>query len=369
MSAPSMKILCRYQYDPLDRLVGLKPQENPGTQRFYQEDELVNEIEGQSQLTIMRHGPQPLAQRSGTDDAAETTLLATDLQRSLLRTVADTHSRQMAYTAYGYRPGESGLSCLLGFNGERPDSITGHYLLGQGNRAFNPVLMRFNSPDELSPFGDGGINAYAYCGNDPVNRYDPSGNMPFFRPWTSQRYIRPSTSQAYLPPVQKTALDLSTPRTFTRSTQTETNLSAELIANNHATPGTLPGIPNKTQVRLEALPAEGKERGPYIPIDNLPAIDRKRIIRIRARAERARRYDRIIGPFLERTPHDQIVIDKTLKTQYNAATKKPAQLKANRASQNTHTLTPKFSNISSIRIRAKDKFLKDNAELIRKLNL
>ncbi|EJL05483.1 Rhs family protein [Pseudomonas fluorescens Q2-87] len=178
MSAPPMKILCRYQYDPLDRLVGLKPLENPGTQRFYQEDELVNEIEDQSQLTIMRHGPQPLAQRSGTAAAAaETTLLATDQQRSLLRTVADADSRQMAYTAYGYRTGESGLSCLLGFNGERPESITGHYLLGQGNRAFNPVLMRFNSPDELSPFGDGGINAYAYCGNDPVNRYDPSGNV------------------------------------------------------------------------------------------------------------------------------------------------------------------------------------------------
>ncbi|POD73867.1 RHS repeat-associated core domain-containing protein [Pseudomonas syringae group genomosp. 3] len=64
---------------------------------------------------------------------------------------------------------------LPGFNGELLDDITGHYLLGNGYRAYNPVLMRFNSPDSLSPFGKGGLNAYAYCGGDPVNRTDPDG--------------------------------------------------------------------------------------------------------------------------------------------------------------------------------------------------
>lgn len=179
MSTSSMKILCRYQYDPLDRLTGLKPAEHLDTQRFYQDDELVNEIEGQVELTILRHEAQPLAQRLHIANVTETTLLATDQQRSVLQTLAGTDTQPMAYTAYGHRPAESGLSSLLGFNGERPDPVTGHYLLGQGNRAFNPVLMRFNSPDELSPFGDGGINAYAYCGGDPVNRYDPSGNIGF----------------------------------------------------------------------------------------------------------------------------------------------------------------------------------------------
>ena len=40
--------------------------------------------------------------------------------------------------------------------------------------------MRFNSPDSLSPFGEGGVNAYGYCEGDPVNRADPGGHWPMF---------------------------------------------------------------------------------------------------------------------------------------------------------------------------------------------
>lgn len=64
-----------------------------------------------------------------------------------------------------------------GFNGECRDPLTGHYLLGNGYRAFNTVLMRFNSPDSFSPLGEGGLNAYAYCTGDPVNQVDPSGHL------------------------------------------------------------------------------------------------------------------------------------------------------------------------------------------------
>lgn len=56
---------------------------------------------------------------------------------------------------------------------------TGYYLLGQGYRAYSPVLMRFTSADSWSPFGRGGLNAYAYCLGDPVNAVDPSGHAPW----------------------------------------------------------------------------------------------------------------------------------------------------------------------------------------------
>jgi RHS repeat-associated protein len=66
---------------------------------------------------------------------------------------------------------------LSGFNGQRPDPVSGHSHLGNGYRAYTPALGRFTAPDSMSPFGAGGINPYAYCAGDPVNRADPSGHF------------------------------------------------------------------------------------------------------------------------------------------------------------------------------------------------
>ncbi len=65
----------------------------------------------------------------------------------------------------------------IAFNGERLDPVTGLYHLGQGYRAYNPGLMRFHAADSLSPFGEGGINPYAYCLGDPVSLVDPTGHI------------------------------------------------------------------------------------------------------------------------------------------------------------------------------------------------
>jgi RHS repeat-associated protein len=67
-----------------------------------------------------------------------------------------------------------------GFTGAYQDSVTFGYPLGNGYRWYLPSLMRFNAPDVDSPFGVGGFNPYAYCGNDPANRSDPSGHAPPF---------------------------------------------------------------------------------------------------------------------------------------------------------------------------------------------
>ncbi|WP_130904767.1 MULTISPECIES: RHS repeat-associated core domain-containing protein [unclassified Pseudomonas] len=176
MSDSSLNILCRYQYDPLDRLTGVGLLAGNSTQRFYQVNHLTTELGQQTQRTILRHGAQLLAQQQSEAGVTEKTLLVTDQAHSLLQSLSPVNSRKFSYTAYGHHPNVSGLSRLFGFNGEYPDDITGHYPLGHGNRFYNPVLMRFNSPDELSPFDDGGINSYAYCENDPINFFDPTGN-------------------------------------------------------------------------------------------------------------------------------------------------------------------------------------------------
>lgn len=83
-----------------------------------------------------------------------------------------------AYSPYGH---STLRKSQLGFNGEFQEAFTGLYLLGNGYRAYSPRLMRFNSPDALSPFDKGGMNPYAYCLGDPINMTDPEGKSPFFK--------------------------------------------------------------------------------------------------------------------------------------------------------------------------------------------
>ncbi|WP_223542226.1 RHS repeat-associated core domain-containing protein [Pseudomonas sp. BF-RE-26] len=148
-------------------------------QRFYCKNRLSTEIQGKISYSIVQHGDQLLAQQQTDGDVHHTTLPANDQQRSILQTTKTNHHPQsIAYSPYGHSPSTSGLLSLLGFNGERPDPLTGHYLLGNGYRAFNPVLMRFNSPDSFSPFGRGGLNSYAYVLGDPINSRDPTGHKP-----------------------------------------------------------------------------------------------------------------------------------------------------------------------------------------------
>ncbi|MBS7438573.1 RHS repeat-associated core domain-containing protein [Pseudomonas syringae] len=174
MASSGQSVLCVYRYDPLDRLADCAPAGQGSTRFFYQKTHLATQIQGQIQHTLMRTDEHLLACLSAENNQRDGVLLATDQQQSVI--VAQ--GAAFAYTPYGHRP--SGPASLPGFTGQRVDPVTGHYLLGNGYRAFNPVLMRFNSPDSLSPFGEGGVNAYGYCEGDPVNRVDPSGHWPTF---------------------------------------------------------------------------------------------------------------------------------------------------------------------------------------------
>lgn len=181
LTSPRETVLCRYHYDALDRLDNSAPSAMDSLQRFYCKTRLATEIQGSVRNSIFQHEDQLLAQQRHENARIDSSLLATDQQRSVLNSLSATEIQPATYTPYGHRSPENGLLSLLGFNGERRDPLTGHYPLGNGYRQFNPVSMRFNSPDSLSPFGDGGLNAYAYCEGDPVNRSDPTGHVALLK--------------------------------------------------------------------------------------------------------------------------------------------------------------------------------------------
>lgn len=81
-----------------------------------------------------------------------------------------------AYGPYGQHNNEASQAPMLGFNGERYDPLCHTYALGLGYRSYSLVLMRYQAPDNLSPFKQGGINAYVFCSGDPINYQDPTGH-------------------------------------------------------------------------------------------------------------------------------------------------------------------------------------------------
>jgi len=147
----------------------------PPALRFYQASSLATELQGERCVTLLRHGQSALAQ---LDNTTATRPLGVDQQGSIVRLQGAASSASIAYAAYGHHPLEADAS-LLSFTGQKREPVTGYYLLGNGHRAYSPSLRKFLSPDSLSPFGSGGLNAYAYCLNDPINLTDPTGKTPW----------------------------------------------------------------------------------------------------------------------------------------------------------------------------------------------
>ncbi len=143
---------------------------------FYQSGQINLEIAGNQNWKLLQGAGQPLAERRDSHSGMDIQLLITDSQKSVLKTHGGLGAATCIYTAYGHDARSQPAAPRLGFAGEPPEPLTGNYLLGQGYRAYSPVLMRFLAPDSLSPFEEGGFNAYGYCAGDPVNYSDPTGH-------------------------------------------------------------------------------------------------------------------------------------------------------------------------------------------------
>ncbi|TDR79691.1 RHS repeat-associated core domain-containing protein [Paludibacterium purpuratum] len=168
----------RYLYDGTDRLVAQAVQNGDTRELYYDGDTLVNLVtrESGANTRLIHAGGHCVAERR----AGTTALTGSDAQGSVrLARQSAMQQASYSYAPYGYRPSDTQDLTVLGFNGELLDPVSGSYHLGNGTRAYNPILMRFNTPDGYgySPFGAGGLNPYAYCAGDPINRSDPSGHL------------------------------------------------------------------------------------------------------------------------------------------------------------------------------------------------
>lgn len=146
---------------------------------FYQGGRLTLVRHGNGHRFILSTAHCALAEQQNRD-GAQAVLLGVDHAGSTTSTLHPDGHQIHRYSAYGYNcalPHPIRFWDLLA-SFFQPD-VHG-YFLGNGYRVFTPSLMRFLSPDSLSPFGIGGINSYCYCMGDPVNRTDATGHAPTF---------------------------------------------------------------------------------------------------------------------------------------------------------------------------------------------
>ncbi|KAF7912090.1 uncharacterized protein EAF01_001111 [Botrytis porri] len=172
-------ILCQYYYDSHGRLLTQKVPGKPDYHLHYRGEILVAATSGGANISYVSSGDQHWGQILQESNETSTQLWTSDNHQSVLAWLDTSEPSQIynqVYTPYGFSNAQS----AIGWNGQWRDPVTGWYHLGNGYRVYNPVLMRFHSPDSWSPFTSGDINSYAYCYGDPINRIDPSGHFSIF---------------------------------------------------------------------------------------------------------------------------------------------------------------------------------------------
>ncbi|HKS11417.1 MAG TPA: RHS repeat-associated core domain-containing protein [Pseudomonas sp.] len=168
------EVTVEYLYDGHDQLVGSVHGGSRQVERRYLGHRLDSTLDNDVLTQYLYGGGRPLGSQRA-DDASATHLLLTDPSGSVIGECDNDGVRHADYSAYGERPDDNGMRNLLAFNGEAREEALGWYLLGSGYRAYNPALMRFHSPDSLSPEA-AGLNPYVYALGNPVNWRDPTGH-------------------------------------------------------------------------------------------------------------------------------------------------------------------------------------------------
>ncbi|KPW93886.1 RHS repeat-associated core domain-containing protein, partial [Pseudomonas syringae pv. coryli] len=175
VNKPAGGAINTYTYDGHDHLLTTRNGNDSEILRFYQDQQLSSTVQDSRRTQFLHIGEQPVGQQT-VGEPADTLLLLTDANQSVLAEFQQNTLRTAVYSAYGERHSDDSLLSVTAFNGEVCEKDTGWYLLGNGYRAYNPGMMRFHSPDSLSPFGAGGLNPYTYCLGNPIAWRDPTGH-------------------------------------------------------------------------------------------------------------------------------------------------------------------------------------------------
>ena len=162
-----------FTYDAFGRRTS-KTVNGTTTSYLYDGSSLVQEQSGGSPTANMVTGG--LDEVLARTDATTTWNLLTD---ALGSTIALVNSSGSVQTEYTYEP--FGATTVSGSSNANPAQFTGREndvagLYFYRNRYYSPSLHRFISED---PAGlNGGVNAYAYAGNNPLSFSDPYGLKP-----------------------------------------------------------------------------------------------------------------------------------------------------------------------------------------------
>ena len=150
------------------------------TSFVYHDGELLQEEGREEQGTSYHLGAGMEAFRRGQElsyyhrDEQLSTVFVTDGQGEI--------RNSYQYDAFGMSLGTTEkLNNRIRYTGQQYDDVTGQYYLRA--RYYNPVAGRFMQEDVYQ--GDG-LNLYAYCHNNPVVYYDPSGYDSGWNTWPPQ---------------------------------------------------------------------------------------------------------------------------------------------------------------------------------------
>jgi RHS repeat-associated protein len=159
-----------YKYDALGRRVQSAPSTGVSTNFTYDGDDVAQDKTSANVITEYLNGPgidNKIRQKTGNT-------LYYFAQDHLGSTTALTNSNgalveRETYDAYGNSAGSA--RTRYGFTGRERDSVTG--LMYYRARWYDAQVGRFISEDPIGLAG--GINSFAYVGNDPQNGTDPTG--------------------------------------------------------------------------------------------------------------------------------------------------------------------------------------------------